>query len=183
MERRPVAVYESVKVFRLLSFTSRFRKHSFKGPRFSSSNSLMLSLQTIEEDALLDIFNNATNTFYRASGDDSASFSTHLTSSTNDTMSNNIGAGRVLGNLYDIAGKRLERALGEAAHRAGFGPEATYRRIRTLYFQNWEGDHLNGKLHSATSRSPPLTTLACIGAELPAFLLRHLCLKLFEHTQ
>ena len=53
--------------------------------------------------------------------------------STNYTMSNNIGTGRVLGNLYSYAGRHLERTVGLLAHRAGLGPNATYEKIRAIY--------------------------------------------------
>ena len=53
--------------------------------------------------------------------------------STNYTMSNNIGTGRVLGNLYSYAGRRLEKTIGLLAHRAGLGPNTTYEKIQAIY--------------------------------------------------
>ena len=66
--------------------------------------------------------------------------------STNYTMSNLPGAGRVLGNLYSIAGRRLERTVGSFAHRAGIGPNATYEKIRELASGEWRGDDNKSKL-------------------------------------
>lgn len=60
--------------------------------------------------------------------------------SSNYTISNNIGPGRVLGNLYSYAGQNLERALGQVAHKAGFGPAATYEKIQILYQTKWRND-------------------------------------------
>ena len=55
-------------------------------------------------------------------------------------MSNLVGPGRVLGNLYSNAGRRLERVLGSAAHRAGLGPIATYEKITELCQAIWRTD-------------------------------------------
>lgn len=47
------------------------------------------------------------------------------TISTNDTASNLPGPGRTLDRFYQYAGRKLERAIGQIAHRAGFdGPYA-----------------------------------------------------------
>ena len=53
--------------------------------------------------------------------------------SSNYTMSNLVGPGRVLGNLYSSLGRRLERSIGASAHKAGFGPSATYEKIQDYY--------------------------------------------------
>lgn len=85
-------------------------------------------LEAIEEETPYRLFSTDKRTNIYDTGDgpvdgDNASFSTRYSYSTNDTMSNNVGAGRVLGNFYGKAGKRLERVLGGIAHRAGFGPD------------------------------------------------------------
>ena len=61
-------------------------------------------------------------------------------SSTNDTASNLPGPGRLLGNAYSYAGRRLERAVGVVAHKAGFGPNAVYQRIQELNQIGWKND-------------------------------------------
>ena len=53
--------------------------------------------------------------------------------SSNYTMSNLVGPGRVLGNLYSSLGRRLERSIGASAHKAGFGPSATYEKIQEYF--------------------------------------------------
>ncbi|KLO14325.1 hypothetical protein SCHPADRAFT_318869 [Schizopora paradoxa] len=52
------------------------------------------------------------------------SYSYFSTYSTNYTMSNLVGPGRLLGNLYSKAGSSLERRLGKLAYRAGIGGHA-----------------------------------------------------------
>lgn len=64
---------------------------------------------------------------------------------TNSTTSNLIGPGRVLGNFYSSAGKRLERALGDIAHKAGFGLEAIYQKILNLCLEDWRTNNEKGK--------------------------------------
>ena len=90
----------------------------------------------------------------------SVSSSTSLFS-TNYTMSNLVGAGRVLGNFYSFAGRRLERTVGTIAHRAGFGPSATYEKIRQAYHTSWRGEKDKGEYY-----------LVCLGAPtlMPTFL-------------
>lgn len=56
-------------------------------------------------------------------------------------MSNLVGTGRVIGNLYSFTGKRLERALGDIAHRVGLGPEAVYDKICALSQDDWRRDN------------------------------------------
>ena len=60
--------------------------------------------------------------------------------SSNYTMTNLVGAGRVLGNFYVTVGRYLERILGEAAYSAGFGPDAIFERITQLYYDGWRDD-------------------------------------------
>ena len=81
--------------------------------------------------------------------------------STNYTMSNLVGAGRVLGNFYSFAGRRLERTVGTIAHRAGFGPSATFEKIRQMYYTSWRGEKDKGEYY-----------LVCLGAPtlMPTFL-------------
>ena len=76
----------------------------------------------------------------------SVSSSTSLFS-TNYTMSNLVGAGRVLGNFYSFAGRRLERTVGTIAHTAGFGPSATYEKIRQTYHTSWRGEKDKGEYY------------------------------------
>ena len=61
-------------------------------------------------------------------------------SSTNDTASNLPGPGRLLGNAYSYAGRRLERVVGVVAHKAGFGPNAVYQKIQELNKIGWRND-------------------------------------------
>lgn len=45
-------------------------------------------------------------------------------SSSTETISNNPGAGRILGNIYSATGKFLENGLHKAVERLGYGPHA-----------------------------------------------------------
>lgn len=112
----------------------------------------MRTLQTIDEDTVLDpdvttdsgtfpLSRWPTNMYGEPSSDGTSVFSY----STNSTASNLVGPGRVLGNFYSVTGRRLERALGGIAHRAGFGPEAIYERISTLYLEDWKKDGKKGE--------------------------------------
>ena len=65
---------------------------------------------------------------------------TIISYSTNDTASNLPGPGRLLGNAYSYAGRRLERAVGAVVHKAGLGPNATYSKIQDLYGTEWRND-------------------------------------------
>lgn len=73
---------------------------------------------------------------YRAAHDhmaDDASLSSgEFSMSTNYTMSNLPGTGRILDKLYRTGGRKLERLLGRLAQRAGYGPVAVSLRIRQL---------------------------------------------------
>ena len=60
--------------------------------------------------------------------------------STNYTETGLIGTGRTLGILYSYAGRRLERAVGRVAHRAGLGPHATFIKMQELLQISWEED-------------------------------------------
>ena len=64
---------------------------------------------------------------------DAQSASSSSLYSTNYTMSNIVGPGRVLGNLYSCLGRRLEKTVSVAAHKAGYGPSATYEAILQGY--------------------------------------------------
>ena len=70
---------------------------------------------------------------------DAQSASSSSLYSTNYTMSNLVGPGRVLGNLYSSLGRRLEKSVGVAAHKAGYGPSATYDAILQGYETFSEG--------------------------------------------
>lgn len=54
---------------------------------------------------------------------------TNSTIGSTATGSNFTGAGRALGNIYSALGTKLERALGQFAHKSGHGPRATSERI------------------------------------------------------
>lgn len=73
---------------------------------------------------------------YRAAHDDMADdaslSSGGFSMSTNFTMSNLPGTGRILDKLYRAGGRKLERLLGGLAQRAGYGPVAVSKRIRQL---------------------------------------------------
>ena len=60
--------------------------------------------------------------------------------STNYTESGLIGAGRTLGAFYSYAGRRIENAVGRVAHKAGFGPHATYLKIQEVFRTEWKND-------------------------------------------
>lgn len=64
--------------------------------------------------------------------------------STNSTASNLVGAGRTLGSLYSSTGRRLEKTMGNIAHKAGLGPEAIYQRISALDVEDWKRDDEKG---------------------------------------
>lgn len=64
--------------------------------------------------------------------------------STNSTASNLVGAGRILGSLYSSTGRRLEKSMGNIAHKAGLGPEAIYQRISALDVEDWKRDSEKG---------------------------------------
>ena len=58
--------------------------------------------------------------------------------STRYTETSLIGAGRTIGILYSSAGRRLERVVGNVAHKAGYGPQATYLKIQELIRTEWK---------------------------------------------
>ena len=60
--------------------------------------------------------------------------------SNNRRMSSLIGTGRALGNLFNKAGRHLEKTIDAVAHKVGFGPNATYARIQEQYYTNWHSD-------------------------------------------
>ncbi|KLO14315.1 hypothetical protein SCHPADRAFT_939614 [Schizopora paradoxa] len=72
---------------------------------------------------------------------DDITFSYYSTISTNQTMSDLEGPGRILGNLYSRAGLLLERGLGRLAVRAGIGSYAKTRdAVSKGFFRLFESD-------------------------------------------
>lgn len=63
-----------------------------------------------------------------------------LSASSNDTASNLAGAGRTLGILYSRGGLALESTLGRLAHKAGFGPQAAWKRLWGLISKQGQDD-------------------------------------------
>lgn len=88
---------------------------------------------------------------------DNASIFSHSTTS---TASNLPGTGRVLDNLFSFAGKQLESSLGNMAHKAGFGPEAIYKKICTLHLEDWRSDNEKGEGILTIQIARPLTASA-----------------------
>lgn len=115
--------------------------------------------------------------------DDKVSVSSQFTFSTNYTMSNLAGPGRVLGNLYSFTGRRLEKTLADIAHRAGFGPEAIFQKIRDLYSENWKRDTRKGETPFLICIVYSSSALACIGTFVIASVLHKLSFRLLEHTK
>ena len=68
--------------------------------------------------------------------------------STKYTETGLIGAGRTIGILYSSAGRRLERVVGNVAHKAGYGPQATYLKIQELIRTEWKVDDKKSKIVS-----------------------------------
>lgn len=64
--------------------------------------------------------------------DDASLSSESFFMSTNYTMSNLPGTGRILDKLYRAGGRKVERCLGRLAQRAGYGPDAVSLRIRQI---------------------------------------------------
>ena len=75
--------------------------------------------------------------------------------STNYTESNLPGAGRVLGIVYSLAGRRIERTVGVVAQKVGFRPrsDAIYQKIQELYCEGWIVDEKKSMLFSLSSYS------------------------------
>ena len=69
---------------------------------------------------------------------------TGLTSyySTNFTELNLPGAGRVLGQVYSLAGRQFERTVGVVAQKFGYRPrsDVIYQKIQVLYHAGWMND-------------------------------------------
>ncbi|KAI5116346.1 hypothetical protein M0805_005821 [Coniferiporia weirii] len=61
---------------------------------------------------------------------DRLSLQSLYSASSNGTVDNLPGAGRILGNVYSFTGRRLEKQLGSIAERLGYGPRATAFRIQ-----------------------------------------------------
>ena len=74
--------------------------------------------------------------------------------STNYTESGIIGAGRTLGIFYSSAGRKFERAVGRVAHKAGFGPQATYSKIQDLVRIDWKTDKNKSMCPSQSHHCP-----------------------------
>ncbi|KLO10097.1 hypothetical protein SCHPADRAFT_535649 [Schizopora paradoxa] len=103
--------------------------------------------------------------FLRSSAASSSrlSVASYSTWSTNMTMSNLVGAGRTLGNLYSSAGRRLEKGVLQLLARTGRGPDACADRLLGLcqsFFAGWpfrelpEKSRLKGRegMHSGEMR-------------------------------
>lgn len=88
-------------------------------------------------------------TVYGAAASNNGSSASIYTYSTTSTMSNNIGAGRTIDKAFRKGGKRLEKMLGNLAHKLGKGPEATYQRICDLYLNDWRKNSEKGTTSSA----------------------------------
>lgn len=52
--------------------------------------------------------------------------------SSNETASDIVGHGRLLGKLYTFLGHRLESGIGNAAEKLGYGPRMTAKKIKQL---------------------------------------------------
>ena len=81
-------------------------------------------------DLQMDMSDSECSTIVSDYSDDESTVSTV---STNFTQSNLPGTGRLLGNLYSKAGKRLEKAIHRLVHIAGYGPESSYVKLLNLY--------------------------------------------------
>ena len=85
-----------------------------------------LSLQTVM----------SSNEFSAASQDtrdlDAVDVISMSATSLNETESDLLGSGRLLGNLYMKLGKHVEDMIGRIAHSMGRGPISTAKRIRNL---------------------------------------------------
>lgn len=100
---------------------------------------------------------------------DSVSIFSH---STNSTASNLLGTGRVLGNVYSVIGRHLERTLGDIAHRVGFGPEAVYEKICILGRKDWIRDNETGGVIHAMQIALSLTTTPAVSFHIAATMLQ-----------
>ena len=89
--------------------------------------------------------------------EDVISTTTKLTSyySTNYTESNLPGAGRVLGQVYSLVGRQIERTVGVVAHRVGFRAKSDriYQKIQELYHEGWILDEKKSVLFFLSSYS------------------------------
>ncbi|KAH8106660.1 hypothetical protein DFH11DRAFT_1549821 [Phellopilus nigrolimitatus] len=57
---------------------------------------------------------------------------TGIATTSTATRSNNVGAGRNLGNVYSFFGRRLEALMSVCAERFGFGPRATKQKVEDI---------------------------------------------------
>lgn len=155
------------------------------------SPSFAMDLHPIDESTSLDSFadvDNGTRRLGRSSHNRRAFIEDDVTlytgyTSTNATTANMIGAGRTLGKFYGKAGKPLAEMLGNIAHKYGFGPDAVYDKIRTLYSQNWRTDNKKGGMFESQDLLRCITHYAFLYVHLAASKLQNLCFKLFEHTK
>ena len=90
-------------------------------------------------------------------------------------MSNLVGPGRVLGNLYSSLGRRLE--IGASAHKAGFGPSTAYKKIQDCYETVWSDGHL---VERKLSRLLQNSYFIHYRLSWPAYFLRKMCCKMFD---
>ena len=106
---------------------------------------------------------------------------TGLTSyySTNFTESNLPGAGRVLGQVYSLAGRQIERTVGVVAQKVGFRPrsDAIYQKIQELYREGWIIDEKKSMLFPLFSYSRHLIFTHCLGQHIAK-----LCFQLLDYA-
>jgi len=89
-------------------------------PNSPTSNSWSSTLEEISDTE--DLLDQSQSIFLR--GDSETIYSYFSTWSTNYTMSNLPGPGRIVGNIFSRAGSSLERRLGKIAYRKGVGDYA-----------------------------------------------------------
>ena len=80
------------------------------------------------------------------------SYTTGFTLSTNATLPGLVGAGRLIGKIYDASGQVLETRVNALATQAGFGPDACLGRIKGLMREASHTD--SAQLAAAAKRSP-----------------------------
>ena len=99
--------------------------------------------------------------------------------STNYTESNLPGAGRVLGQVYSLAGRQIERTVGVVAQKVGFRPrsDAIYQQIQELYREGWTIDDKKSMLFFLSSYSRHLTSTHYLGQRIAK-----LCFQLLDYA-
>ena len=103
--------------------------------------------------------------------------------STNYTETGLVGAGRTLGILYSYTGRRLEKAVGRVAHRAGLGPHATYLKIQQLLRTEWKTDNYTSTYLTYYSFPSDLTLSLWLLTSFLGSLICKLSFKLFNYTK